>query len=103
MYSRVGNKEKTYEEIGEQSYIRATSEIVTDFSQGTLEPTDIPLDFAIEGDGFFAMRNTEGDLLYTAPQMQHGGLPARDSRRAICHQGFYSPGHLPHRRRKRLR
>lgn len=65
LYSRVGNKDKEYGEIGEQSYIRATSEIITDFSQGALEPTDIPLDFAIEGDGFFAMRNTEGDILYT--------------------------------------
>ena len=40
MYSRVGNKDSQGPEVGEQSYIRATSEVYTDFTQGTLEPTD---------------------------------------------------------------
>ncbi|MBR2132929.1 MAG: flagellar hook-basal body protein [Oscillospiraceae bacterium] len=65
IYSLVGNKDKNYREIGEQSYIRATQEITTDYTQGAMEPTDISLDFAIDGDGFFAMRNTEGEILYT--------------------------------------
>ena len=34
MYSRVGNLDGEGSEIGRQSYIRATSEIYTDFAQG---------------------------------------------------------------------
>ena len=62
MYSRVGNKYNRGEEIGRQSYIRAASDIYTDHTQGTLEPTGLPLDFAINGDGFFAwVVNADGN------------------------------------------
>lgn len=65
MYSRLGNKDGKGPEIGEQSYIRATSDITTDFRQGSLEPTGIALDFAINGDGFFAVADQNGDVSYT--------------------------------------
>lgn len=66
MYSRVGNVEKIYTEIGRQSYIRANDEVYVDYSQGIPEPTNIPLDFAIMGDGFFAIQGLEGDeVTYT--------------------------------------
>ena len=65
MYSRVGNEEKIYTEIGRQSYIRANSEIYVDYSQGIPEPTEIPLDFAIMGEGFFAIQQEGGDIVYT--------------------------------------
>lgn len=65
MYSRVGNKYNTGEEIGRQSYIRAASQIYTDYTQGTLEPTGLPLDFAINGEGFFAVREENGQIAYT--------------------------------------
>ncbi len=65
MYSRVGNKEKIYQNIGRQSYIRANSEIYVNQDQGIPEPTDIPLDFAIYGEGFFAVRSDAGDVAYT--------------------------------------
>ena len=65
MYTRVGNKEKEYTEIGRQSYIRANSEIYVTYDQGIPEPTDIPLDFAIMGDGFFAIQQEGGDIVYT--------------------------------------
>lgn len=64
MYARTGNKEKIYTEIGRQSYIRANSEIKVLFDQGIPEPTGIPLDFAIMGDGFFAVQ-TEDGVAYT--------------------------------------
>ena len=51
MYARVGNKEKIYTDIGRQSYIRANSEIYVNHAQGIPEPTSIPLDFAIVGEG----------------------------------------------------
>lgn len=37
----------------------------TSFRQGTLVPTDVSMDFAIDGEGFFTVRNGIGELLYT--------------------------------------
>ena len=65
MYSRAGNKYKDYEEIGEQSYIRGSSRIYTTYDQGVIEPTGIRLDFAIEGEGFFAVQREDGEIVYT--------------------------------------
>ena len=62
MYSRMGNKHNTGQEIGRQSYIRAASRIYTDYTQGILEPTGIALDFAIHGDGFFAVQDPDGGI-----------------------------------------
>ncbi len=64
MWSRVGNKNKNYEDIGEQSYITAPSELVTDWTPGSFDETGMPLDFAIEGDGYFAIQ-TEDGIRYT--------------------------------------
>jgi flagellar basal-body rod protein FlgG len=38
---------------------------VRDFSQGSLEVTENPLDFAITGDGFFVANDLNGDPVYT--------------------------------------
>jgi flagellar basal-body rod protein FlgG len=65
LYSRVGNKEKDYQPIGRQSYIRANSQLYINYEQGTPEETDLPLDFAIGGDGFFAVENSDGETAYT--------------------------------------
>jgi flagellar basal body rod protein FlgG len=40
-------------------------ETLTDFSRGTLRGTDVPTDFAINGDGFFHVRTPEGESLLT--------------------------------------
>jgi flagellar basal-body rod protein FlgG len=65
LYNRVGNKEKNYQPIGRQSYIRATSQLYINYEQGTPEETDLPLDFAINGDGFFAIQKNDGETAYT--------------------------------------
>lgn len=65
MYHITGNKKKEYTEIGRQSYIRANDEIYISFDQGIPEPTDIPLDFAIYGEGFFAIQGEDGNTVYT--------------------------------------
>ena len=65
LISRVGNKDKAVStEMGEETYILAPSELVTDFTQGSMEETTLPLDFAIIGDGFFAI-DRDGDVAYT--------------------------------------
>lgn len=65
MYTRVGNKKKEYTDIGRLSYKRVTSEITTTFDQGIPEPTNMPFDFAIYGDGFFAVQDDNGEIFYT--------------------------------------
>ena len=65
MYSRVGNIYNIGEEIGRQSYIRAPSQIYTDYTQGIQEPTGLSLDFAINGDGFFAIQDPDGEIADT--------------------------------------
>ena len=86
MYTRVGNQEKIYTDIGRQSYIRANSDIYVDYSQGIPEPTDIPLDFAIMGDGFFAIQRDNGDTVYT-----RAGSFSLDDEGYLCFPGV---GHV---------
>ena len=97
MYSRVGNKEKVYTDIGRQSYIRANSEITVIYDQGIPEPTNIPLDFAIMGDGFFAIQDDEGNTAYT-----RAGNFSLDDEGYLCYPGQgrvldpdYQPIQLP--------
>ena len=64
MWKMVSNKKKEgYVELGEQSWITAPDRMYTDYSQGALEETGQPLDFAIEGDGFFAIQTDAGRVL----------------------------------------
>ena len=65
MFNRLGNLNKAdTDEIGTQSYILAPSVLYTDFTQGTFDETHLPLDFAIVGDGFFAVE-LNGEIGYT--------------------------------------
>lgn len=58
----VGKKRRTYNEYGQGVRI---AEITKDMSQGTLEITNRPLDFAVQGRGFFQVRLADGTLAYT--------------------------------------
>lgn len=60
MWSRVGNKDKSYADIGRQSYILASSQLYTNYAQGSFDETGLPLDFAIEGSGYFAIETNNG-------------------------------------------
>lgn len=63
--SRIGNKDKQNpQELGNISYILAPSKLYTDYTQGYLEPTGNPLDFAINGNAFFAIQTVQ-DVAYT--------------------------------------
>lgn len=90
MYSRVGNKRKDYTDIGRLSYKRVTSEITTTFDQGVPEPTNMPFDFAIYGDGFFAVQGDDGEIFYT-----RSGSFSLDNQGCLCYPGLghvLSPG-----------
>jgi len=60
LWSRVGSRGRQYAQIGRQSYITAPSKLYTDFTQGGFDETEMPLDFAIEGDGFFGVQTDHG-------------------------------------------
>jgi len=62
MWQRVGNKYKEYEELGEQSFITAPSQLYTDYLQSGFDDTGLPLDFGIEGAGFFAVNTPQGRM-----------------------------------------
>lgn len=65
LISRIGNKDKSNpQEIGGESYILASDQVYVDYDQGALEETGLNLDFAIQGDGFFAIQ-TEDGIEYT--------------------------------------
>jgi flagellar basal-body rod protein FlgG len=49
-------------QVGHGAAVVAT---VKNFSSGNLEKTENPLDFAIEGDGFFTVQGPNGDTVYT--------------------------------------
>ena len=48
--------------IGKASLMDTASEAVTDYSEGTLSQTGRKLDFAIAGDGFFAVQGNSGTV-----------------------------------------
>ena len=62
MVSRIGNIDKSHYQTMEtyQSHILAPDHLYTDFIQGSLEETNLPLDFAIQGEGFFAIQTVDG-------------------------------------------
>lgn len=62
IWSLVGNKNKIYTDLGQQSFITAPSQLYTDFSQASFDETGQPLDFAIEGAGYFAVQTDEGTI-----------------------------------------
>lgn len=83
LLSRVGNKDKTGSTvIGGASYILAPSELYVNYEQGALEETGLNLDFAIQGDGFFAIQTDTGTE-YT-----------RNGSFSLDNEGYlYLPGH----------
>lgn len=83
MINLVGNKDKSGSQpIGEQSYILAPDEAYVDYSQGQVEQTGLNLDFAIQGDGFFAIQTADG-VEYT-----------RDGSFSLDEEGYlYLPDH----------
>lgn len=61
LISRVGNKNKSGATvIGQESYILAPDQLYVNYDQGSLKETGLNLDFAIQGDGFFAIQTDNG-------------------------------------------
>lgn len=53
------------DKVGELSVGSQVQKLTYDFSQGTLNQTGNPFDLGIEGDGFFKVQSSSGDISYT--------------------------------------
>jgi flagellar basal-body rod protein FlgG len=68
-----------------------TEEVATDFAQGSMLQTKAPLDFAINGKGFFTIQGPNGHLLYTRDGSfnlnSNGELVTKDGYPVLGHAG----------------
>ena len=99
MWELVGNKTKNYQEIGEQSWISAPSQLYTDYTQGSLDNTVLPLDFAINGPGYFAIQtgtaeeggegeNNAANLPEDWPSVRRGIVYTRAGSFSLDNEGY---------------
>lgn len=74
---------------GERAYMRMAGTF-TDLSQGTLRPTNNPLDLAIEGPGFFVVETPQGERFTRAGNFQRnaeGALATQDGHPVLGRSG----------------
>ena len=66
LLSRVGSTDKDNPQpVGEVSSMLAPSEFYINHEMGGMEETGLTLDFAINGDGYFAIQRDDGTIEYT--------------------------------------
>jgi flagellar basal-body rod protein FlgF len=63
--NRSNNPGNRLSSIGSMHFGTAIDDLYTDFQQGILQETKRPLDFAIEGEGFFTIQLPNGEHAYT--------------------------------------
>ena len=73
------------EPIGKISMGAQTEQIIYEFSQGTLARTGRSLDVAIEGDGFFKVRDMNGKISYT----RNGDFCINNKKMLVTKDGEY--------------
>ena len=49
--------------VGNSNFIRYNDSVVTDYGQGNMVFTGNPLDFALQGDGYFKIMDNNGEYL----------------------------------------
>ncbi len=64
---------------------------VKQFTQGSIQPTENPLDLAIQGDGFFEIEDPQGNLYYTRNGSFKFGLTG-DGNRLVTDDGYMVKG-----------
>ena len=64
-------------------YVIPAASAVTNFQQGELHPSGNPMDFALEGPGFFAVRMPDGQRAYT----RNGEFQLNSQGRLVTNQG----------------
>ena len=69
IWNQVGNMDRNYRRLGEESWITMPRRIYADQGPGAFDQTDLPLDFAIQGDGWFSVLSQAG--------LEEGAEPSR--------------------------
>ena len=87
VYSQEGSilRNDTSRYLGDLSMGSVTMQYVHDFSQGALDKTGNTYDLAIEGDGFFKIRDVNGKVSYT----RNGSFVVNSDEYLVTKQGEY--------------
>lgn len=75
----------TFENTLFRETVAASGKGSVDFSSGGVHSTNIPTDFAIEGEGFFELRMPDGQLVYT----RDGQFKVNGEGELVSKQGFH--------------
>lgn len=71
--------------VGELSIGSRVQKLTYDFSQGSLDKTGNPFDLAIQGDGFFKIQTSDGDISYT----RNGSFTMNNNGNLVTKDGDY--------------
>ncbi len=71
--------------VGTMSMGSKTEKILLEFTQGNLERTGVPLDLALQGDGFFKVQTIDGDIAYT----RNGSFTINNDKMLVTKEGDY--------------
>lgn len=71
--------------VGALSVGSQVQKLTYDFTQGTLSKTEAPFDLAVEGDGFFKIQSSGGDILYT----RNGSFTLNNEGNLVTKDGDY--------------
>lgn len=86
--TNIVQKDKTTDEMRNVGALSIGSEIqkmTYDFTQGNLDKTGNPFDLAIEGDGFFKIQSSGGDISYT----RNGSFTLNNNGELVTKDGDY--------------
>lgn len=72
-------------DLGTYSMGPVTHRSLLDFSQGNIERTDNPLDLALQGDGFFKLKDLDGNITYT----RNGSFVLNNEKMLTTKEGEY--------------
>lgn len=82
--NQAGPKNETRHEIGGFTWGNQIQGSALDMQKGLLEPTGLATDFAVQGNGFFAVRMGNGQIAYT----RDGHFSVNDAGQLITEEGF---------------
>lgn len=82
--NQAGPKNETRHEIGGFTWGNQIQGSALDTQKGSLEPTGLATDFAVQGNGFFAVRMGNGQIAYT----RDGHFSVNDAGQLITEEGF---------------
>jgi diguanylate cyclase (GGDEF)-like protein len=100
--NRSNNPGNRLSSIGSMHFGTAIDDLYTDFQQGILQETKRPLDFAIEGEGFFTIQLPNGEHAYTRDGSfrlnAYGELTTKEGYLVLSDNGYLYEYHIRNER-----